>query len=270
MSQSEEPKILVHFDERDGGGRIGHITIDNAQKLNTLNTRLMTQFVAACGELARDDRLRGVVVTGAGDKAFVGGADVGEMAGLDPASARAFITLLHRSCEALRELHVPVIARINGYALGGGLELAASCDIRVAAETAVLGMPEVRLGIPSVIEAALLPSLVGWGRAREMLFLGETLTAAQAAAWGLVERVVPADQLDEAVESCLRSILRADARAIRLQKALIRSWEALPLRAAVQAGIDAFATSYETDAPRRAMQAFLSAQRERKESRRPN
>jgi enoyl-CoA hydratase len=263
MSHPEESRILVRLEQRDVGIRIGYITINNPHKLNTLNSGLMTDFIAVCEELARDDDLRAAVVTGAGDEAFVGGADIDEMAELNPGSARTFITLLHRCCEALRGLPVPVIGRIQGYALGGGLELAAACDVRVAAETAIFGMPEVRLGIPSVIEAALLPSLVGWGRTREMLLLGESFTAGQAAAWGVVERVVPPSQLDEAVESCVQSILRADARAIRIQKELIRLWEDLPPSAAVLAGIDAFVTAWESDEPRRAMRGFQAAQRKK-------
>jgi enoyl-CoA hydratase len=263
MSHPEESKIIVRLEQRDAGTRIGYITINNAHKLNTLHSGLMKDFVAVCEDLACDRDLRAAVVSGAGEKAFVGGADIDEMAELNPDSARAFITLLHRCCEAIRGLPVPVIGRIQGYALGGGLELAAACDIRVAAETAIFGMPEVRLGIPSVIEAALLPSLVGWGRTREMLLLGESFTAAQAAAWGLVERVVPPGQLDEAVESCVQSILRADARAIRLQKELIRSWEDLPLRAAILAGIDAFVTAWDSDEPRRAMRGFQAEQRKK-------
>jgi len=171
--------------------------------------------------------------------------------------------LLHRCCEVLRYLPVPVIARIQGYALGAGLELAASCDLRIAADSAVFGMPEVKLGIPSVIEAALLPPLVGWGRAREMLLLGENFTACEAATWGLVERVVAKTDLDDAVERVIQSILRAGPRAIRLQKKLIRSWEDLPLRDAVQAGIDAFCEAWSSDEPRLAMSEYQAARRTR-------
>jgi enoyl-CoA hydratase len=145
-----------------------------------------------------------------------------------------------------------------GYALGAGLEVAAACDLRIAAETAVFGMPEVRVGIPSVIEAALLPTLIGWGRTRRLLLLGETITAAEAADWGLLEMVVPAESLDTAVESWISSILKAGPRAIRLQKALIRRWEDLPLSEAIRAGIDSFATAWETDEPSRMMKAFLA------------
>jgi enoyl-CoA hydratase/carnithine racemase len=260
MTQPGEPKVVVRLDQR-GTEEIAYITINNAHKLNTLNRALMHEFVAACEKLARDQALRAAVVTGAGDKAFVGGADIDEMASLDPDSARTFITLLHACCQALRDLPVPVIARIQGYALGGGLELAAACDLRVAADTAVFGMPEVKLGIPSVIEAALLPTLVGWGRAREMLLLGESFAATEAAKWGLVQRLVTKDKLDAAVEDCVQSILRAGPRAIRLQKKLIRRWEDLPLGAAVEAGIDAFVAAWATDEPRRSMSQFQAARR---------
>ena len=256
MTQTEQPNVLVHLNERDAGSQIAYITINNAHKLNTLNSELMKDFVAICEDLAHHQALRAVVVTGPGDKAFVGGADIDEMASLNPDSARTFITLLHGCCNALRELPVPVIARIQGYALGGGLELAVACDLRVATDTAVFGMPEVKLGIPSVIEAALLPALVGWGRTRHMLLLGESFGATEAATWGLVERVVPTHQLDDAVEGYIQSILRAGARAVRLQKKLIRSWEDLPLHAAIVAGIDAFVAAWETDEPCRAMSEF--------------
>ena len=159
---------------------------------------------------------------------------------------------------------MPVIARIQGYAFGAGLEIAAACDLRIAADTALFGMPEVKLGIPSVVEAALLPSLVGWGRARQILLLGETFTAAEAERWGFAERVVPGAELDAAVEAWLEALLQAGPRAIRLQKRLIGAWEDLPLRAAVQAGVDAFEEAWRTDEPRRAMRAFLDAQAFRK------
>ena len=248
--------IHVRQEAREGGA-VAFVTIDNARKLNTLNAVLMSQFVVAFADLAGQSDLRAVVLTGAGDRAFVGGADVGELAAIDgPEAARAFIGAVHACCAAVRDLPVPVIARIGGWALGAGLELAAACDLRVAAETAAFGMPEVRLGIPSVVEAALLPALVGWGRAREMLLLGETFDAARALAIGLVEAVVPAADLDAAIEARLAALLAGAPRAIRLQKALIRAWEGLTPEEAIAAGIDAFAAAYETDEPRAAMAAW--------------
>jgi enoyl-CoA hydratase len=243
--------------QRDARG-IAVVTIDNPAKLNTLNTAVMVDLVAAVEHLGADQTLRAVVLRGAGERAFIGGADINEMAGFDPASARAFITLVHRSCDVFRRLPVPVIARIQGYVFGAGVEVAAACDMRVAGSDAQFGMPEVRLGIPSVVEAALLPQLIGWGRARRWLLTGDAIDAATAQSWGLVEEVVPVEQLDDAVERLLGSILGCGPRAVRSQKALIADWEDLPLRQAVQRGIDSFALAWEGKEPRRMMRSFLA------------
>lgn len=248
--------------KRDGA--VAWVTIDNDRKLNTLNTPLMDRLIAELEVLGRDDGLRAVVLAGAGSRAFIGGADITEMSALDPVSARAFITRVHRCCDALRRLPVPVIARIQGHAFGAGLEVAAACDLRIASDAARFGMPEVKLGIPSVVEAALLPMLVGWGRARQILLLGETFTAADAERWNLVERVVPPEGLDAAVAQWLDTLLEAGPQAIRSQKRLMRAWEDLPLRAAIETGIDTFAEAWRTDEPREAMRAFLDAQAARK------
>ena len=260
MTTGAQARVHVDLESR-GTGVVARVTIDNATKLNILGSALMAEFVAEVTALGAREDLRALVLTGAGDRAFIGGANIHEMAALDAAAAREFITGLHRMCAALRDLPVPVVARINGYALGAGLEVAAACDLRVAAASAVFGMPEVRVGIPSVIEAALLPGLIGWGRTRELLLLGESIDAETALRWGLVQKVVPADGLDAAVESCLVALLEAGPRAVRLQKKLIRQWEELPLSGAIAAGIDAFADAYATDEPSRLMRAFLGRPR---------
>ena len=209
--------------------------------------------------------MRALVLTGEGDKAFIGGADIKEMAHLrDAAHARAFISRVHACLAAVRAIPVVTIARIQGFTFGAGLEMAAACDLRVASEDAIFGMPEVKLGIPSVAEAALLPMLIGWGRTRQMLLLGENFNATQALEWKFVERVTPHDQLDEAVQTWVGQTLTAAPAAVRLQKSLIRSWEDLPLRAAIAAGIDAFASAYHTDEPQSKMRHFLDAQAMRK------
>jgi enoyl-CoA hydratase/carnithine racemase len=249
--------------ERDERG-VAFLTINNPAKLNTLNTAVMTDLIAAAERLGDDPGLRAVVLRGAGERAFIGGADIGEMAGLDAQTARTFITLVHRSCDVFRRLPVPVIARIQGYVFGAGVELAAACDMRVAGTDAVFGMPEVRLGVPSVVEAALLPQLIGWGRTRQLLLTGNPIDAATALSWGLVEHVVPADQLDAAVQDLLEAILASGPRAVRLQKALITDWENLPLSQAIQRGIDRFAESWDTDEPRRLMNAFIQRRQDRR------
>ena len=256
--------VLVRREERLEGGHIAHVTIDNAARLNSLNRELMTEILGTVAGLGDDPQLRLVTLTGAGERAFVGGADVGEIAALDHVTARSFITLVHRSCDAFRRLSVPVIARIDGYALGAGLELACACDLRVASERAVFGMPEVRIGIPSVVEAALLPKLIGQGRARRLLLTGETIGAEEALSWGLVDAVAASGDLDDAVERLVRPILAAGPQAIRLQKSLILEWEELPTAAAVERGIDCFVSAFDTDEPARMASAMLSALRSRR------
>jgi enoyl-CoA hydratase len=263
----DQATIQVEIETRTAGP-IATVTVHNPAHLNALNTPLLEALAATLQDLAREDGLRAVVLTGAGDRAFIGGADIHEMAALQNGhDARAFISRVHACCHAIRAVPVPTIARINGYTFGAGLEIAAACDLRLAASTALFGMPEVRLGIPSVVEAALLPMLVGWGRTRQMLLLGETFGAQEAAAWGLVEQVVPPAELDHAVGQWLDQVLASPPGAIRRQKQLIRAWEDLPLRAAVEAGIDSFAGAFATDEPKRAMDGFLAAQAARKASR---
>src|SRR5262249_46018611 len=149
-------------------------------------------------------------------------------------TARLFITRLHQACQAIRDCPVPVIARIGGFCLGGGLELAASCDFRIAAAAAQFGMPEVQVGIPSVIEAALLPGLIGWGKTREMLLTGAYYSGAEALAMGLVQRLVPAAELDVAVETAVAAICRAQPTAIRSQKALMSRWQRVSVDEGIQ------------------------------------
>jgi enoyl-CoA hydratase len=258
--------VLVQREEQAEGGRLARITIDNAGKLNSLNRALLSEIVEAVATLATDPRLRLAIVTGAGDRAFVGGADIGEIAGLDHTSARDFITMVHRCCDAFRRLPIPVIARIDGWALGAGLELACACDLRVASERSRFGMPEVRVGIPSVVEAALLPRLIGQGRARRLLLTGDTIGAAEALTWGLIDIVAPPDGLDDAVHALVTSILSAGPQAVRLQKSLILEWEELPAAAAIARGIDCFVRAFDTDEPARMAAARLAELRSRPRS----
>ena len=244
---------------RSHDGRVAHVAVDHDAKLNTLNPALMEAFIATFAALGQDPSLRAVVLTGAGPRAFIGGADISVMAAVqDAAGGEAFIRLVHGCCRAVRDCPVPVIARVNGWCLGAGLEIAASCDLRIASEAAKFGMPEVRVGIPSVVEAALLPGLIGWGRTRRLLLLAETIGAAEALDWGLVERVAAPEALDEAVEAWVDLLLEAGPEAIRSQKALIRRWEDMTLSQAVAAGIESFAASWRTDEPVRMLGGFMA------------
>jgi enoyl-CoA hydratase/carnithine racemase len=253
-------RVDVRLEQR-ADGTIAFLTVDNRAKLNALDRALMTELIAAVKALGARADLRALVLSGAGDKAFIGGASIPEMAALTRDTARDFITLVHRTCDCLRRLPVPVIARIDGYALGAGLEVAVSCDLRVATTRAKFGMPETKVGIPSVVEAALIPQLVGYGRARELLMLGEIIDAETALRWGLVERVVAPEALDAEVEKIIAALLSAGAQAVRSQKALMQQWEKLPADKAIAAGIDAFARAFETDEPARMLSAFAKRKR---------
>jgi enoyl-CoA hydratase len=264
MSSNGGNNIEMRLDERRGG-LVAVVTINNPSRLNSMNSALMDEFIDALSSLAANAELRAVVLTGAGDKAFIGGADIREMSALAGAEdGRRFITRLHRCCEAIRAVPVPTIARINGLTLGGGLEIAAACDVRVAVESAVFGMPEVKLGIPSVIEAALLPMLIGWGQTRQILLFGENFSAQEAHSWGLINELVSGSELDNAIGRWLDQLLSCSPRAVRLQKQLIRSWEDMPLRAAIQAGIESFETAVRSGEPSAAMRDFLERQKARK------
>jgi enoyl-CoA hydratase/carnithine racemase len=243
------------FEDR-AEGRVARLVINEERRLNVLNSAQLERLMAALEPLAGDESLRVVVLTGAG-RSFIGGADLGELKDFDRELARGFITRLHEVCAAIRALPVPVIGRINGYCLGGGLEVAAACDMRVAGESAVFGMPEVKVGLPSVIEAALLPGLIGWGKTREILLTGETFGADEARRIGFVEWLVVDADLDAAVESWVESICANGPHAVRTQKALITTWEKSSLEAGIEAGVDALADAYLTDEPTRLMKAFF-------------
>jgi enoyl-CoA hydratase/carnithine racemase len=151
-----------------------------------------------------------------------------------------------------------VIGRINGFCLGAGLEVAASCDFRAAADSAQFGMPEVHMGIPSVIEAALLPSQIGWGRTREMLLTGVLYSGREAMGMGFVQKSVPIGQLDAAIEPWLAGIARATPEAVRSQKALMNRWQRVTLDEGIYAGIDALSDAYLTGEPQAAIKAFFA------------
>ncbi|HKH00746.1 MAG TPA: enoyl-CoA hydratase [Bradyrhizobium sp.] len=246
--------------DRDPRGVV-RLTICNAGSLNILGSAVINGLREGLETLATDREIRALVISGQSEKSMIGGADIKEMVGLDQASAEKFITGLRDLCEAVRDFPGPVVARMPGWCLGGGLEFAAACDFRVAAHDAKFGMPEVRVGIPSVIHAALLPRLIGWGRARWLLMTAETIDAPTALAWGLVDLVAQQGALDAAVERTVKALLECAPEALRAQKALLRQWEELPLKESVNLSIGVFGQSYLTGEPQRLMQGFIDRKR---------
>ncbi|HLY55646.1 MAG TPA: enoyl-CoA hydratase-related protein [Stellaceae bacterium] len=266
MTTAGEEFILTRVDQRGELGRVAYITVDNEAKRNALPTEGRAALAQAITNLSHDPELRVVVLTGAGDKSFIGGANIGEMSEFpDPVVAERGSKMTHLACDAIRRAPVPVIARINGYCLGAGMEIAAACDMRVAATTARFGMPEVKYGLPSGMEACLLPGLIGWGKARELVYTGEMIDAQEAYHFGFVERLVAYEDLDKSVENWVASILSAGPISIRIQKELIRDWERMSIADAVQQGIRAVGRAHASGEPRRFLRAYLDRRRSREE-----
>ena len=237
------------------GHKVVDVVVDRSAKLNALDTSLIADIAKSFRELAQDDGVRAVVLSGAG-KAWVVGADIKEMAALKEHTAETFISHLHDAMLSIRDLPVPVIAKVHGFALGAGMELASACDLRVASDDARFGMPEVQVGLPSVIEASLLPGLMGAGRAGRLMLTGEVIDAKRAFEWGFVEEVVAPDGLDDAVNAVLKNICRAGPLAVRQQKHLLRQWEGLTRDAAAEASVADFARAFHGDEATQLLSAF--------------
>lgn len=255
--------VQLHYDERGAKGRIAWVMFNNPEKRNALGLEGKDRFTEIMVSLRHDESLRAVVITGAGDKSFVGGTDLAQMATFDLASAEASATKTHRMCDSVRTCPVPVIARINGWCLGSGMELAGCADMRVAADHARFGMPETRHGIPSGMEASVLPRLIGWGKACELVLTGDIIGAEEAHRIGFLQRLVLASALDDAVEGWIESLLACGPRALRIQKRLIIDWDRMSPTDGARAGIQAYVDAYRTDEPQRMMTAFLNRRRGR-------
>lgn len=217
-------------------GLVARIFLNRPEKANALTSRALDELERALRELARDRSLRTVILGGRG-RTFCGGADREELSNLTAQTAGAFVTRIHEVCQAIRELPVPVVARLHGAVIGAGLEIAAACDLRVAAEGTRFAMPEVRLGIPSVVEAALLPRLMGSGRAAWLVLTGEAIDARRALEWGLIEEIGE----EETVQRLVKHLLSNDPEALRVQKQLLQLWDEAPLATSVTASIERFA-----------------------------
>ena len=263
MTAPETPPHAHSSIDADG---IATLTVHGAKSMNIIGSPAIAALTDALARLRDEPGLRVLVLRGHGDRAFIGGADIGEMAGLTPATAEVFITGLKDLCEAVRVFPVPVIARIAGWCLGGGLEVAMACDLRIGSSDSQYGMPEVRVGIPSVIHAALMPRLIGPAAAAWLLLTGDTIDAATALGHGLVHRVCEPGALDDAVLRTARQLANLGPQVLRQQKALLRDWERLPLEEAIARSVAEFARAYLTGEPQLHMQRFL----DRKRSGRPD
>lgn len=236
--------------ERENVEKISIVRINRPEKLNALNTKIILELTALLRELERDDNVKGIILTGT-NKSFIAGADINEMKQLNPIAGRNFISNLQKLNGAIRQNKKPVIAAINGYCFGAGLELAVSCDISIASEDALFGMQEVKLGIPSVIEAALFPYIIGLAKTRELLLTGKVIGAREALQIGLVNSLAPKETLIEECVKITREIISNPEWSVTLQKELINRWlENSGLEKSIKVGIDYFAFSLSNEEAR--------------------
>jgi enoyl-CoA hydratase len=242
----------------DGAAPIRTITVNRPKVMNALDARTLEELGEAFRDIEGSPAVRVVIVTGAGDKAFVAGADIAAMAPMDEREAHRFSGLGHRVADVMEGLHAPVIAAVNGFALGGGLELALCCDFIVAASTAKLGQPEVNVGvIPGFGGTQRLARRIGIARARELLYTGALLGAEQAREWGLVNAVTAPDALHAHVRTLAETIAGRAPLAVAYAKRALRAGEDLPLPRALAYEQELFAASFGTEDQKEGMQAFL-------------
>ena len=235
------------------------LTVNRPKALNALNSQTLDELGQAIAAVARDQEARVLLVTGAGDKAFVAGADIAEMQHFTPVEARAFSEKGTRVMQAVEALPVPAIALVNGYALGGGCELAIACDWIVAAENAVFGQPEVSLGIPPGFGGTQrLTRILGRSMALELITTGRQVKADEALRIGLANHVIPAPQLREQGLQMARLIAAKGPLAVRFAKEAARRGQNLDLAAACAIETDLFALACATEDQKEGMSAFLA------------
>ena len=232
--------------------------------LNALNRQVFLEIISIFDEVRKEVVPRVVILTGTGDKAFVAGTDITEMENLSSFEAREFADLARRAFDSIGNLDRPVIAAINGFALGGGCELAMTCDIRIASEKARLGQPEINLGIiPGSGGTQRLPRLVGPSKAKQLIFTGELVDAKTALDIGLVDKVVPHDQLMDETKKLASAIAGKSKVGLALSKAAINRGLDVDLRTALNYEIECFAQCFASEDQKEGMKAFL-------EKRKPN
>ena len=238
--------------------KIATVTFNRPKALNALNQETLLEALACFRELKKDEGVQVVIVTGSGAKAFVAGADIAFMKEMTPLEARNFAFLGQEVMNTIERLEKPVIAAINGFALGGGCELAIACDIRLASDNARFGQPEVNLGIvPGFGGTQRLPRLIGKGRASELIFTGDMIDAAEAYRIGLVNRVVPQDQLLPTCREMAAKIASRGPVAVRLSKGAIINGLEMDLARACGYEADQFALGFTSADQKEGMEAFL-------------
>ncbi|CUS26808.1 Enoyl-CoA hydratase carnithine racemase [Paucilactobacillus oligofermentans DSM 15707 = LMG 22743] len=243
------------FTVEDG---IGVLTINRPKSLNALNSETLAEIGSALSEIKTNKDVKVLIITGSGQKAFVAGADISQMAAMNPIEAAELSELAHNAFQTIESLPQMTIAAVNGYCLGGGFELANSCDIRIAASTAKFGQPEVGLGIvPGFGGTQRLTRLVGRGKAKEIITTGAQITATEAKEIGAVEEVVELDQLMTKVNEIASKIIKNGPVAVRMAKYVIDKGADLELNTAISFETQMWAQTFATEDQKEGMAAFL-------------
>ena len=244
-------------------GSTAILSLEGRTDLNLMGLELFQSLIDGLDEVAAHANVTTVVLRGAGERAFSAGVDLREMRDLTPQTAEEFIRTLHRAIRKVLTLPMPVIAAITGPCLGGALELVLACDIRIASEDAIFGLPEVLVGLPSVIEASLLPKTIGLGRARRLIMTGDSVTSQEALDMGLVDRVVSKEAVDQAALEATEKFRNISPKVMASQKDIMVKWLEMGDEQAAEYSIKAFALGFTTGHPQEAITAFL----EKRESR---
>ncbi len=251
-------KYLI-LEQEDG---IGTLFINRPQAMNALNTEVLKELGQAAADIAADDQIKVLIITGAGDKAFVAGADIKEMSALTGVEGREFGIIGNWAFRQLEKMGKPVIAAVNGFALGGGCELAMAADIRLASEKAKFGQPEVGLGItPGFGGTQRLPRLVGEGRAMELILSANQINAEEAYRIGLVNHVYPAESLMDEAKKLARKIMSNAPLAVKYSKAAINKGLQTDIETAIAIEADLFGLCFSTEDQKSGMNAFLNKEK---------
>ena len=249
----------IIFETENG---IATISFNRPKALNALNVQLLQEFTGAINEIDQDESIRVLILTGSGDKSFVAGADITELATFDALQAKMFSQFGHAVIDHLQQLAIPVIAAVNGYALGGGTEIALACEFIYAAGNAMFGLPEITLGlIPGFGGTQRLSRLIGKNRAKEMIFTGSMISAAEALQIGLVNRVCPQETLMDEVLKTAGQIVSKGRVSLRAAKQVINSGTDADLTTGNKMEIDAFALCMVSEDAREGTRAFLEKRR---------
>jgi len=250
-----EFKYIIYKKENDG---VAIIILNRPKALNAFNKEVINEVLIALEDAEEDENVRVVVLTGAGEKAFSAGADIKAMKGMTPLKARELSLMGNKLCRAIEDFRKPVIAAINGYALGGGLEVAMACDLRLASEKARMGQTEINIGlIPGWGGTQRLTRLIGKTRTKELVFTGKMIDAKTAEQWGLINMVLPSDGFMEHVKKFAAELAKKAPVALRIAKSLIDKGADVDLEVALALEREGFAVVASTEDLQEGVIAFM-------------